>query len=134
MPAPGLCESWCLSKAPGATEPGSRVPLTHGDSARPPPQAACRERGTDLRVTRGWALLSGPCQIASLRACFLSHESEDDKKCHVGDASALLHYLPTADSADTPLHRPGARSPSGSPWAKSGVSSLGGSCWRLWVL
>lgn len=60
MLVPGLCESWCLSKAPGATEPGSRVPLTHGDSARPPPQAACRGRGTDLRVTRGWALLSGP--------------------------------------------------------------------------
>ena len=96
-----------------------------------------------MRVIRGWAHPADPCQIASLRACFLSHKSGNDKKCRGGDANSLLplsrctvqrHCLPTADSPDTPLHRPGARSPSGSPSAKSGVSSLGWSCWRLWVL
>ena len=35
-------------------------PLTHGDSASPPPQAAHRGRSRDLRATQGWAHAAGP--------------------------------------------------------------------------
>ena len=51
-PGPGLCKSWRHSEA--------QVPLTHGDGARPPPQAMCRGGSTDMRVIRGWVHPAGP--------------------------------------------------------------------------